>query len=531
MSQTLTQDSSLSTNPLLEGLKLDKRAEPFGMVIFGAHGDLTKRKLLPALYALYLEDQLPKEFAVLGTSRTKMDDEQFRKAMKESVQKFASDLNFQEDSWSKFAEGLFYIPADVSKPSGFEEIGARLDELKKERGTNGNHIFYLSTAPSLYPVIVKGLAAASLATRCKPNQVPWPRVIIEKPFGHNLESAVSLDEEIHDVLSEHQVFRIDHYLGKETVQNIMVLRFANGIFEPLWNQKYVDHVQITNAETLGVEGRGSYYEEAGNLRDMVQNHLLQLVSLVGMEPPIALDPEATRDEKAKVLRCLRPMKIDKIDEYAVRGQYGAGHILGQAVPGYRQEEGVSPESPVETFTALKMYIDNWRWAGVPFYLRSGKRLSKSITEIAIHFKTAPHHLFPGSLETSSADETESDLSQNILVIHIQPEEGISLKFTTKQPGQTNQLRHLNMDFKYGTAFGVRSPTAYERLLHDAMMGDATLFSRSDQVEVAWKFIQPLLEHWSDKNNKPVFANYASGSWGPDASDKLIASTGHSWRRL
>jgi glucose-6-phosphate 1-dehydrogenase len=264
---------------------------------------------------------------------------------------------------------------------------------------------------------------------------------------------------------------------------------------------------------------------------MVQNHLLQLVSLVGMEPPIALDPEATRDEKAKVLKCLRPMNIDKIDEYAVRGQYGPGHILGQAVPGYKQEEGVAKDSPVETFTALKMYIDNWRWAGVPFYLRSGKRLAKSITEIAIHFKAAPHHLFLGSAESESSTESINDLSQNVLVIHIQPEEGISLKFTTKQPGQTNQLRHLNMDFKYGTAFGVRSPTAYERLLHDCMMGDPTLFSRSDQVEVAWKFIQPLLEHWSDKNNKPDFPNYASGSWGPDASDRLIASTGHTWRRL
>jgi glucose-6-phosphate 1-dehydrogenase len=526
----VTTESSLAKNPLLEGMRLEKRASPFAMVILGAHGDLTKRKLLPALYALYLEDLLAKDFALLGLSRTKMTDDEFRTVMKDSVQKYASDINFQEDSWNEFAKSLHYLASDVTKAEGFVQLSDRLQQLKEEHATQGNHIFYLSTAPSLYTPIVKGLASSGLAVKAKPNQTPWPRIIVEKPFGHDLQSAISLDEEIHEVFNEHQVYRIDHYLGKETVQNIMVLRFANGIFEPLWNQKHVDHVQITNAETLSVEGRGSYYEEAGNLRDMVQNHLLQLVSLVGMEPPISLDPEATRDEKAKVLKCLRPIEPGEVDQYAVRGQYGKGYILGQSVPGYRQEEGVANDSNVETFTALKLFIDNWRWAGVPFYIRSGKRLAKSITEIAIHFKSAPHRLFSEALDTVSDGKTEG-LSPNVLVLQIQPEEGISLKFATKQPGQTNQLRHLNMDFKYGTAFGVRSATAYERLIHDCLMGDPSLFSRTDQVEVCWKFIDPVLRAWSDKTKTTNFPNYAAGSWGPSASDDLIGSTGHSWRRL
>lgn len=528
----VTTESALAKNPLLEGMRLEKRASPFAMVILGAHGDLTKRKLLPALYALYLEDLLPKDFAMLGLSRTKMTDDEFRSMMKESVQKYASDLNFQEDSWGEFAKSLHYLAADVTKADGFHQLSDRLQELKEEHSTQGNHIFYLSTAPSLYTPIVRGLATSGLAGKGKPNQTPWTRIIVEKPFGQDLQSAIALDEEIHEVFSEHQVYRIDHYLGKETVQNIMVLRFANGIFEPLWNQKHVDHIQITNAETLGVEGRGSYYEEAGNLRDMVQNHLLQLVSLVGMEPPISLDPEATRDEKAKVLKCLRPIDPNEVDKFAVRGQYGKGYILGQSVPGYREEEGVSKTSSVETFTALKLFIDNWRWAGVPFYIRSGKRLAKSITEIAIHFKSAPHRLFKEAMDSFTDGKGGEGLNAaNVLVLQIQPEEGISLKFATKQPGQTNQLRHLNMDFKYGTAFGVRSATAYERLIHDCLMGDPSLFSRTDQVEVCWKFIDPVLQAWSNKSNNVDFPNYAAGSWGPQASDDLIASTGHAWRRL
>lgn len=517
-------------NPLLEGMQLERRAAPFAMVILGAHGDLTKRKLIPALYALYMEDLLPKNFALLGISRTQMSDEQFRTMMKESLQKFASDLNFQEESWSQFAASLYYLPSDVTKDGGFDPVASKLDKLKKEHGTLGNNIFYLSTAPSLYIPIVKGLASSGLATKCRPNQAPWPRIIVEKPFGHDLESSIELDEQIHEVFNEHQVYRIDHYLGKETVQNIMVLRFANAIFEPLWNSRYVDHVQITNAETLGVEGRGGYYEEAGNLRDMVQNHLLQLVSLVAMEPPISQDPEATRDEKVKVLKCLKNIEPAEVDRYAVRGQYGPGYILGQSLPGYRQEEGVASGSTQQTFTALKAYIDNWRWAGVPFYVRSGKRLAKSITEIAVNFKRPPHRLFSSIVEPAHSERDEK-MSPNVLVMQIQPDEGISLKFATKQPGQTTQIRWLNMDFKYGAAFGVRTPTAYERLIHDCLLGDPSLFSRTDQVEVCWEFVQPILDAWSSESRHVDFPNYGAGSWGPVRADELIQSTGHAWRRL
>jgi glucose-6-phosphate 1-dehydrogenase len=527
MSQSVATHE-LTENPLLQGLQVERRADPFAMVIVGAHGDLTKRKLLPALYALYLQDLLPKDFAIVGLSRTPMSDDQFRQVMQESLQKYSSDLQFEQPVWDRFARSLYYLPADITKSEDCQKLAAKLQELKDKHGTLGNHIFYLSTAPSLYSPSVKALAAGGLTKKCKPQQTPWPRIIVEKPFGHDLQSSEQLDDDIHEVFNEHQVYRIDHYLGKETVQNIMVLRFANGIFEPLWNYKYIDHVQITNAETLGVEDRGPYYEEAGALRDMVQNHLLQLVSLVGMEPPISLDAEATRDEKVKLLRCLRPIEKEQVDQYVVRGQYGPGYVLGQSVPGYRQENRVSPESNVETFVALKCYIDNWRWAGVPFFIRSGKRLAKSITEIAIQFTPAPHRLFHDTFKLGA-----EGLSPNFLVIQIQPEEGISLKFATKQPGQANLIRWLNMDFKYGTAFGVRSPSAYERLIHDCMLGDPSLFSRTDQVDVCWKFIDPILSSWgaANKQEKPAFPNYAAGSWGPEASDNLLCSAGFAWRRL
>jgi glucose-6-phosphate 1-dehydrogenase len=528
MSQSVATQDRAKENPLLEGMQHDKRADPFAMVIVGAHGDLTKRKLLPALYALYLQDLLPKDFAIVGLSRTAMSDDAFRKFMAESLQKFAPDLKFEQETWDRFAKSLYYLPADVSKKQDLDNLKNKLDELKDKHGTQGNHIFYLSTAPSLYSTTVKGLAASGLTKKCRANEAPWPRMIVEKPFGHDLESSEELDYELHEVLNEHQIYRIDHYLGKETVQNIMVLRFANGIFEPLWNYKYIDHVQITNAETLGVEDRGPYYEEAGALRDMFQNHLLQLVSLVGMEPPISMGAEATRDEKAKLLKCLRPIEKEHVNDFVVRGQYGPGYILGQDVPGYRQENRVSPQSDIETFVALKLHIDNWRWAGVPFFVRSGKRLAKSITEIAIQFSRPPQRLFKDVPGIGS-----EGISPNVLVIQVQPDEGISLKFATKQPGQTNTIRYLNMDFKYGTAFGVRSPSAYERLIHDCMLGDPSLFSRTDQVDVAWKFVDPIMASWAEqnKNNPPKFSNYSSGSWGPEASDQLISSAGFSWRRL
>ncbi|MBX9687882.1 MAG: glucose-6-phosphate dehydrogenase, partial [Candidatus Obscuribacterales bacterium] len=411
------------------------------------------------------------------------------------------------------------------KAGGLDELAQTLKELDKQHGTEGNKLFYLSTPPSLYNPILDRLAESGLTERRNGKTSPWPRIIVEKPFGRDLASALELDDHLHKVFKEDQVFRIDHYLGKETVQNIMVLRFANGIFEPIWNREHIDHVQITNAETIGVEGRGAYYEEAGNMRDMIQNHMLQLVSLVGMEPPISLDAEATRDEKAKVLRCNRPFDLKKLDEYAVRGQYGPGYIAGQAVPGYREEPNVPADSHRETFTALKLQIDNWRWAGVPFYVRSGKRLAKHVTEIAVHFKKAPHRLFNQSFHLAA-----EMIGPNVLVMKIQPDEGISLKFFTKQPGTSTNLRWLSMDFNYGTAFGQRTPSAYERLIHDCISGDATLFARSDAVQASWDLLTPVVKLW-DSTPEANFPNYAAGTWGPPESDALLAPAEDVWRSL
>jgi glucose-6-phosphate 1-dehydrogenase len=528
--------SAVVDNPLLMGLPKDRAVDPFAMVILGAHGDLTKRKLLPALYALYIDGLLPRTFAVVGMSRTVIQDDAFRASMKEAIQKYSPDLKFEEETWNRFASCLYYRPSNFTEEGSFDELAKFLEELKDKHGTCGNHVFYMSTPPSLYEPIITQLAKSNLVSKKNVADKPWQRVIVEKPFGHDLASSLALDDHIHKVLSEHQVYRIDHYLGKETVQNIMVLRFANGIFEPLWNRQHVDHVQITIAETLGVEERGPYYEESGCLRDMIQNHMLQLVSLVAMEPPSSLEPEASRDEKAKVLKALRPILPEDVDRSAVRGQYAEGYINGAKVPGYRQEQRVAPDSATETYAALKLTVDNWRWAGVPFYVRSGKRLAKSLTEIAIHFKRAPHSLFYGLTGLKAGQKGDDDqLSPNVLVLKIQPDEGISLKFATKQPGATTQIRWLNMDFNYGTAFGVRSPSAYERLIHDCLLGDASLFARTDSVETSWRFIQPLLDNWDlareKKGPQPRFPNYAAGSWGPAEADELIASTGHSWRRL
>lgn len=517
--------SPVLENPLKEGIRIERAAEPCAMVIFGANGDLTKRKLIPALYALYIDGFLPREFCVVGMSRTKMSHEDFRKHMRESMQQFASDIPLESAKWERFESCLYYLDGHFDKPNGLDNLATTLKDLGKQYGTNGNNLFYLSTPPSLYDPIIDRLAESDLIERRPGKNSPWPRIIVEKPFGRDLKSALELDEHLHKVFKEDQVFRIDHYLGKETVQNIMVLRFANGIFEPIWNREHIDHVQITNAETIGVEGRGAYYEEAGNMRDMIQNHMLQLVSLVGMEPPISLDAEATRDEKSKVLRCIRPFDMSKPDEYAVRGQYGPGYVAGQAVPGYREEPNVPKDSHRETFTALTLFIDNWRWAGVPFYVRSGKRLAKHVTEICVHFKKAPHRLFNQSLHYA-AEMT----GPNILVMKIQPDEGISLKFFTKQPGTATNLRWLSMDFNYGTAFGQRTPTAYERLIHDCISGDATLFARSDAVQASWELIGPMVDYW-DKNPEPEFANYAAGTWGPPDSDRLLARFDDMWRAL
>ncbi len=533
--------TAMADNPLMLGLPDEKRPEPFALVIFGAHGDLTKRKLLPAIYALYVQDLLPDNFAILGQSRTAKTDEEFRNSMKDAVIKYSEDIEFDENTWERFSKSLYYRAGDSKQLDSYKEMKATLSELQEKHGTMGNNIFYLSTPPSLYMPIVKMLAESGLAYSRKTTEPAWPRVVVEKPFGHDLQSSIELDAILHDVLNEHQIYRIDHYLGKETVQNIMCFRFANSIFEPIWNREFVDHIQITSAETIGVEDRGAYYEEAGALRDMIQNHLMQLVALVAMEPPISLDPESTRDERVKVLKAIRPFSPDTIDDFAVRGQYDEGFVLGNKAIRYRDERNVSPESCRETFAAMKLYIDNWRWAGVPIYMRSGKRLAKRLTEIAIQFRKPPKLLFE-QLGGSVFNKESQAEAPNVLVMKIQPDDGISLKFATKQPGPTTHIRSLTMDFRYGTAFGSRTPSAYERLILDSLTGDPSLFARSDFVEASWKLYQPLIEHWEKTipgkstgkgrvvEHRP-FPNYDSGSWGPAESDEMLAVEGHVWREL
>nr|MBA3767578.1 glucose-6-phosphate dehydrogenase [Acidobacteriota bacterium] len=438
-------------------------------------------------------------------------------AMREAVEKYGEEKSVDDAVWESFASGLFYMPGEFDDAEVFKRLRETLERLDAERGTSGNRLFYLSTAPSFFGLISEQLGAAGLAHA---EGKGWTRVIVEKPFGHNLESARKLNAELASVFHEDQVYRIDHYLGKETVQNLLVFRFANSIFEPLWNRQYIDHVQITNAEALGVEGRGAYYEEAGVVRDMIQNHVFQVVSLVAMEAPASLSANSVRDEKIKVMQAIRPIPVDRVDEYAVRGQYGPGYVLGDSVPGYRQETGVNPESSTETFAALKLYFDNWRWADVPFYIRSGKRLQKRVTEIAIQFKEVPHRLF---------NAADVPLEPNVLVIRIQPNEGITLRFGAKLPGQRMRIRWVNMDFRYGSSFGVHTPEAYERLLLDCILGDSTLYARRDMTERGWEIVTPILEAW--RQPALAFPNYEAGTWGPQAADDLIARDGRRWRRL
>ncbi len=510
--ETGTQD-----NPLREGLRLERTAEPCIVVIFGASGDLTKRKLVPALYRLSQQRLLPAEFAILGVSRSPMTHEEFRARMKDAVATFSEARRVDEAVWQSFAQGIFYLPADINQESSYQQLKELLEQIDRERGSSGNRIFYLSTAPEHYSAAIRQLGAANLA---RPHPPQWVRLIIEKPFGHDLLSAIKLNEELAAVFDEDQVYRIDHYLGKETVQNLLVFRFANGIFEPIWNRQYIDHVQITNAEAIGVEGRGAYYESAGVVRDMIQNHVFQVLSLVAMEPPISLSANAVRDEKIKVMQAVRPIPIDRVNEFAVRGQYGPGSVGGQAVAGYRQEPGVNPQSWTETYAMLKLYFDNWRWAGVPFYLRSGKRLPKRVTEIAIQFKEAPHLLFN--------QVAAQQLEPNVLVVRIQPDEGITLRIGAKIPGQVTRIRWVNMDFRYGASFGSASPEAYERLLLDCILGDSTLYARRDMTERGWEIVMPILEVW--QSTKPTFPNYEAGTWGPQAADELIERDGRRWRR-
>jgi glucose-6-phosphate 1-dehydrogenase len=510
-------------NPLREGLQGERIPPPTTMVIFGASGDLTKRKLVPALYSLARDRLLPPVFNVVGVARRDLDHGVFRQAMRDSTDKYARRRPVEDGLWKTFSDGIFYVNGTFEDPATYERLKKKLAEIDGERDTGGNRVFYLSTPPSEYPIIVKQLGAAGLINRDRSG--PFTRVIIEKPFGRDLESARSLNKEVHEVLREDQTYRIDHYLGKETVQNILAFRFANGIWEPLWNARYIDHVQLTVAEAIGVEGRGGYFEQAGIVRDMVQNHMFQFLCLSAMEPPVAFEAEAVRDEKLKVLRSLRPLPMEpkEVERFVVRGQYGRGFVNGQEVMGYRDEQGVAKNSTVETYVALKLQIDNWRWAGVPFYLRAGKALPKRVTEIAIHFKRAPHAIFGQAIRGRLADEP------NVLSIRIQPDEGISLKFFSKVPGPTMELLPVPMEFRYGTSFGAEPPEAYERLILDCLLGDGTLFTRGDEVEASWTWIDRIEKAWKALP-PPQFPNYAAGTWGPPEADRLIESDGRVWRK-
>lgn len=503
-------------NPLREGLSSRAMPEPCTVVIFGATGDLTHRKLVPALYNLTADGAMPPAVSVVGFARRDKDDAIFRKELEEAARKF-SRQKINDELWANFSESIYYHRSEFDKLEGYQSLAKRLDELDETRGTRGNRLFYLAAAPDQFEVILRNLRESGL-NRTKAGS--WARIIVEKPFGTDLPSARLLNDLVEEAFPEQDTYRIDHYLGKETAQNIMVLRFANAIFEQLWNARYINHVQITASEPLGVEGRAGYYDKSGALRDMVQNHLLQLLCLTAMEPPAGLDADAVRDEKVKVLKSLRPIVGDDVKKFVVRAQYGAGAINGKRVAAYRDEQGVSPESVTETYVALQLNIDNWRWAGVPFFVRVGKRLPKGATEIAITFKGAPPVLF------NAAGETIDD---NVLVIRIQPDEGVSLRMSSKMPGASLRIEPVKMDFHYGTSFGKATPEAYERLLLDAMSGDPTLFARRDEVEEAWKFVDALHDAWA-KDSEDL-AMYSAGTWGPTEADELIKRHGATWRRL
>lgn len=476
------------------------------IVIFGASGDLTARKLVPALYNLYKVGRLGKHFSVLGVARTGLSDDEFRQKMHEALIKFEQASGPELEA---FCEHLYYQAVNTSDALDYAKLLPRLDELHDKYGSSGNTLYYLSTPPSLYGVIPECLAAHGLNTE----EFGWKRIIVEKPFGYDIETAKALDIQIHRFFEEHQIYRIDHYLGKETVQNLLVLRFSNGLFEPLWNRNFIDYVEITGAESIGVEERGGYYDGSGAMRDMLQNHLLQVLAMVAMEPPAIINATSMRDEVAKVLHCLHPLSAENVKNDVVLGQYVAGTVDGEQVVGYLDEKGVPPDSSTETFIALKCEIDNWRWAGVPFYVRSGKRLPTRVTEIVIHFKTTPHPVF------------SQNAPENKLIIRIQPDEGISMRFGLKKPGAGFEAKEVSMDFSYADLASTNLLTAYERLLLDAMKGDATLFARTDAVHACWRFVQPILDY---KAAHGRVYEYESGSWGPTEADKLIAKHGKLW---
>ncbi|MEI6493482.1 MAG: glucose-6-phosphate dehydrogenase [Verrucomicrobiota bacterium] len=509
-------NSVIQTNPLREGLGNRAMPEPCTLVIFGATGDLTHRKLVPALYNLAADGALPPTMNVVGFARRDKSDGVFRAELEAAARKH-SRQTVADELWGSFAASICYHRSEFHDLAGYESLAERLAGLDAAHGTRGNRLFYLAAAPDQFEAILENLRKSGLNRGVNGG---WARVIVEKPFGTDLPSAQHLNELVEGAFPEADTYRIDHYLGKETAQNIMVLRFANALFEAMWNARYIDHIQITASEPLGVEGRAGYYDKSGALRDMVQNHLLQLLCLTAMEPPTGLDADAIRDEKVKVLRSLRPLEGGEVSKHVIRGQYGAGAINGKRVAAYRDEANIDPESMTETFVALQINVDNWRWAGVPFFVRVGKRLPKGGTEIAVQFKSVPPVLFKATGEA---------VDDNVLVIRIQPDEGVSLRMSAKMPGSSLRIEPVKMDFHYGTSFGKATPEAYERLLLDAMSGDATLFARRDEVEEAWKFVDSIRAAWTANPGDLNF--YAAGSWGPAEADELIKRHGTPWRRL
>jgi glucose-6-phosphate 1-dehydrogenase len=509
-----------SPNPLTAGLAKTLLPQPCALVIFGGAGDLSRRKLLPALYNLRLDGVLPANFAVVGFARTDHDDGSYRTLARESVEKY-SRRSLDAQQWADFERSVYYVRGGFNDAAAYQALQKRLDEIDATNGVPGNRVYYLSIAPSLFEVSCEQLRAAGLVAPAE-GAGPFTRIIVEKPIGHDLGSARDINATLSRTFDERQIFRIDHYLGKETVQNILVMRFGNAIFEPLWNQKYIDHVQITVGEEEGVGTRAGYYEESGALRDMVQNHILQVLCLTAMEPPWVMNADVIRDHKLEVLNCLRPISRRDIDQRVVRAQYGAGLHRGIDVPGYRRENGVKTESTTETYVALKVFVDNWRWAGVPFYIRTGKRLPKRASEIAVQFKDVPPILFNTDARTP--------LEPNVLALRIQPDEGLSLRIAAKIPGPKVRIYPVKMDFRYGTTFGEQAPEAYERLLLEVMAGDATLFMRRDAVEASWTWVTSILEAWQQSGNRWL-PEYPAGSWGPVEADKLIAADGRKWRTL